>query len=304
MTDKIKVCISGIHYPLSMMSYFIRAFQRREDVEMKTAGPFTGEFIPWGGGMRIAAKYIRHPDVSLPQGWIGQPGMSASPIEVQLPWIPDLWLQVDAGWWVQRPRAKVVAHVATDPHVLDYSAQRRTCDVFFNMQTPYLQSGDHLLPYAYDPTVHFPMEIQKETDGCLIGLHYEQRDRLVNQLRAEGFSVHYSIGEIFDENRILYNKSRVALSWSSLRDTPARVFEAVGMGVPLLANRTPDLQSLFVEGRHYLGFDSLSEAVLNFKLLISDLGLRAEMSRNQLEIAKEHTWDSRVEKILSVCNLI
>jgi hypothetical protein len=82
-----------------------------------------------------------------------------------------------------------VAHVATDPHALNYDRQRQLADFFFNMQTPYMENGDIYLPYAYDPTVHYPVEIDKLYDVCMIGLHYPQRDQLVNHLIDRDLSV-------------------------------------------------------------------------------------------------------------------
>ena len=60
----IRVVVSGIHYPLSMMKYFITALQRREDIELFTVGPFTGTYIPWAGGMQLPAKYVKQPDLA------------------------------------------------------------------------------------------------------------------------------------------------------------------------------------------------------------------------------------------------
>lgn len=302
---KIKVVISGIHYPLSMMKYFIRAFQRRKDVELFTVGPYTGDFIPWAGGMRIPNKYIESPDVALPVSYINQRGMNPSFIEAQLPWEPDLWIQIDAGWWLRKPKATVVAHIATDPHVLNYDEQRRNCDIFFSMQMSYMKNGDRYLPYAVDPLAHYPIALDKKYDGCLIGLHYENRNSLVNALRNSGYEIYYSIGEIFDEFTLAYNESRVALNWSSLNDLNARTFEALGMSLALLTNRVSDLSNFFVEGEHYLGFDNVEEAKAQFKRLIDDPAMAEEIAFNGYrKVMAAHTYDHRIEQILESCKLL
>ena len=296
--NKIKVVVSGIHYPVTMMGYFIRALERRDDVELLTVGPFTGDWIPWEYGMRVPLKYVKTPDIPLPQQYIQKPGMDASFVELQLPWKADLWLQIDAGWWLQKPDAGVVVHVATDPHALVYGAQREQCDFFFNMQKVYMSAGDIYLPYAYDPTLHKPLDLPKLYDGCLIGLQYPNRNELVHALRAGGYNIEYKMGIIYDEYNTIYNQSRVALNWSTLRDLNARTFEAMGMGIPLLTNRVPDLDEFFEEGIHYQGFGDLEEAVYQFRGLISNPDYAQNLADTAYDlVSKEHTWDHRIQTI-------
>ena len=297
--NKMKIIVSGLFYPVTMMGYFIRALERRDDVELFLVGPYTGDWIPWNGGMRLPFKYVKTPDFPLPKELAQQVGLAPSFIDSRLPWKPDLWLQIDAGWWLQRPDAEVVAHIATDPHVLDYSKQREQCDYFFNMQRSYMKEGDIHLPYAFDPTVHRPLDMQKEYDGCLVGLQYETRTQLVRALFEAGYIVEYSIGAVYDEFNVLYNKSRVALNWSSLLDLNARTFEAMGMGIPLLTNRIPALDEFFEEGEHYLGFDSVPEAVRQFGRFI-DVPSSAQYLADDAykEVIAKHTYDHRIQQIL------
>lgn len=304
---KIKVVVSGIFYPLAMMHYFIRAFQRREDVELWTVGPFTGDWIPWNGGMRLPQRYLFTPNLPLPQQLIGQSAFAPDMVQKVCPWKPDLWVQVDAGWrFSRRPDATMMVTVGTDPHVLDYSISRGYSDVFFNMQLSYRREGDVYLPYAYDPVCHAPLpNTEKIYDACLVGLHYERRDQLMNALRMNGLNVYYEIGPIYDEFQQLYNQSRVAINWSSLLDLNARTFEAMGMGVPLVTNRIPDLSNFFVEGDHYLGFDTVEEGVSQVKRLLSDPEMAAEMAGNALrKVQATATWDHRVASILERCKLV
>ena len=297
--NKIKVVVSGIHYPVTMMGYFIRALERRDDVELITAGPYTGDWIPWEHGMSVPLKYVKSPSIPLPQQYIRDVGLPSAFLEAQLPWKADLWLQIDAGWWVQKPNARVVAHIATDPHVLPYDAQREQCDFFFNMQKVYMHEGDIYLPYAHDPLLHKPLDIGKEYDGCLVGLQYIIRDSLVAALRGAGYNIEYTMGIVGEEYNEVYNKSRVALNWSNLHDLNARTFEAMGMGVPLLTNRVPDLAEFFEEGEHYLGFGSVPEAIRQFARLINEPDYAEHIATNayELSIAK-HTWDRRIQQIL------
>ena len=170
--------------------------------------------------MNLPDKYAISPDVPLNENlWrIGKMTAASFHANPELEDI-DLWIQCDAGFYFSdRPPAKKVAHIATDPHVLDYSAQRGLSDWFFNMQDFYSRPGDLYLPYAASKYHHYQEEREKEYDVCLVGLNYNSRTQLVNMLKARGISAHYTIGLGMDEYREAYNKSRVAFSWSSMYD--------------------------------------------------------------------------------------
>ena len=304
----MKIVLSFIVYPFTMAHYFWRAFERRDDVELYVVGPYTSNWIPWNNGMYLPHKYVKQPDLPLPQQAIHIRPKSFI-VQAQMPdeWQePDLWLQIDAGWHTNdRPKAKVVAHVQTDPHVLKqhYQVPKSYSDFNFCMQGSYIQENEILLPYAYDPTIHYPMDLPKEYDACMIGLHYPQRDQLVNRLVNRHFTVHYSIGQVYDEYRELYNKSRISLCWSSLQDLPARFWEGLAMKLPVIMNRVPDLDKFFVEGRDYLGFSNIDEAEKQALLLLSDDKKRQEIAENGYNAVKEHTWDARVQQILETVGL-
>src|SRR3989304_1825407 len=152
-----------------------------------------------------------------------------------------------------------------------YAYSTKICEsASFCMQQAYIEKGEEYLPYAFDPTVHYPMDLEKVYDACLIGLQYEHRNQLVSRLRQRNLNVYYTIGEIYDEYRERYNQSKVALSWSRMDDTPARVFEAFGMSLPLVCNRTPDLKNFFLDGNDYLGFDNVDEAEKQVFTLLLD----------------------------------
>ena len=303
--NKKRIVISGLIFPVTMLHFFWRAFERREDVDLRVVGPFSNDWIPWKGGIRLPMRYVKYPHIPLPQNLSGSVGMSPAFIQGQLPWEPDLWIQIDAGWWLQKPKATVVAHIATDPHVLDYDRQRKECDVFFNMQTPYIKPGDRYLPYAYDKEIHYPILADKVYNAALVGLQYETRTKLVNRLRQGGLRVYYETGIVYDEYREIYNQSDVALSWSSLLDMPARVWEAFAMSVPLVTNRVPDLSNWFVEKDHFLGFNDVDEAERQVRTLLNDPEYAAEMSENVYrKVTAAHSYDHRVNEILSVCKII
>jgi hypothetical protein len=306
--NKLRVVLSGLIYPVTMMHYFWKAFELREDVELCVTGPYFGNWIPWAYGLYLPEKYVKVPSHPLPQQ-LARTFPNHVIVQAQLPWEePDLWLQVDAGWHLaDKPKAKVVALVETDPHVIKagYEMPKRYSDITFCMQMPYMQDDEVYLPYAVDDTTFYPENREKIHDACLIGLHYPQRDQLVNRLRDKGLNVYYDLGIVYDECRQKYNESKVALSWSTLNDTPVRVFEAMGMSLPLVTNRTPDLANFFVEGEHYLGFDRVEEAEKQVLKLLLDEEMAAEVSYNAYrKVIAGHTFKHRVQQILEACKLV
>jgi len=295
---KLRVVISYIHYPMALARYIDFALRRREDVELYTVGPYTGAWIPWAGGMQLPMKYAQPPNLPLPMNG-NLPVVPITWVEQQLRWQPDLWLHVDAGWYLRgRPNHGFNVFVATDPHVLDYSQQRQLADVFFCMQTPYMQAGDKYLPYAYDPILHAPEEQPRNYDAVLLGLHYEERNRLVSALREQGLNVHYDLGPIFDEARAIYNQAPLALAWSSQQDLCARVFEGAAMGRVVVTNRVPDLSKFFNEDTDLIAFSSVGEAVekvMYYHERPDELTEMAERGRAAVEL---HTWDDRICQVI------
>lgn len=314
--NKLRIVCSYIAYPLSMATYFVRALKRRDDVELIRIAPFTGNWIPWSKpgatqpGMFLPQKYVDTPEIPLPQTMIGyhiHPQMLAD----KLPKDIDLFLQIDAGWhFSSRPPGKVVALIETDPHVLKptYALPKSYSDFTFCMQNNYREDDEIYLAYAYDPTVHYPIKTlyphEKKYDVCLIGLLYEHRAKLIDKLRADGLNVYYNIGEIFDEYRERYNESKIALSWSSLKDLPARVWEGMAMGLPVVTDHVPDLDILFEEDVDYASFDTIEEAEFKVLRLMKDESLRKWMGENALKAVQSETYDKRIQTVLETVGLI
>jgi len=298
---KIKVCLSGIFYPLAMLSYFKAALLRRNDVELFTVGPYTGCWIPWAGGMNLPPKYADRPDMALPNAHAFRT-LPMTFIETKLAahgFEPDLWLQVDAGFHlVGRPQRGKNTIVATDSHCLNYDKQRQYADTFYCMQQVYAKPGDEYLPYAHDPIWHAPEEQPRMFDACLIGLHYIQRTEFIKRLRGRGINVYYDLGPVYDEARALYNQAPIGLNWSSLLDLNARCFELLGMGRLAVVNRVPDLGRFFEDGRDLVVFDDMEGAVEKVVYYLEHEDEAAQIAAQGRKTVKPHTWDARVAQIL------
>jgi hypothetical protein len=299
--NKIKICFAYLAYPFTIANYFRHALERRTDIELWTVGPYTGAWIPWAGGMNLQEKYVTPVDFALPPQFITPPW---SIVKVQLPWKPDLMLQVDASFHFADKPDCLTATVATDPHVLNYDLPRSYSDKFFNMQKCYSKPNDIWCPYAFDPSVHFPDPlIVVDTDACLIGLHYENRNEWVQQLRERGHSVIYDIGLVYDEYRAANCRASIGLNWSSLNDICARVLEIMGMERTPVINRVPDLEALgFKENVHYYGFSTMQEAVEKVEIALNNPKEAKEMAQTaRAKVALYDTWDARVAQILKEC---
>lgn len=296
----MKIVLSGLFFPMAILRYFEAALKRRDDIELFTVGPHSGTWIPWDGGMNLPTKYAIAPNLPLPMERGGSTPVPIGYIEAQLPWQPDVWLQVDAGWFMRgKPANGRNIIIGTDPHALNYDIQRQIADVFYCMQTPYQKPGDKYLPYGYDPIWHAPEKQPKIYDVCLLGLHYSQRNILVDKLRDNGLKVRYELGPSFDEARAIYNQAPIGLNWSSKEDLCARVFELLGMKRLAIVNRVPDLERFFGDGRDLIVFKTMDEAVENVMYYHEHPDGAREIAARGHKTVQAHTWDVRVGQILS-----
>ena len=294
----MRVVLSGLYFPMAILRYFEAALMRRDDVELYTVGPYSGTFIPWNGGMHLPSRYAKSPDIAyLLNGNIQQ--IPIGFVEKQLPWQPDLWLQIDAGFhFIGKPQHGKNVIVGTDPHVLNYNRQRQLADTFYCMQACYARPTDEYLPYAYCPDAHHPEKQPQNYDVCLIGLHYETRNQLIDALKSHNVKCYYDLGPSFDEARALYNQAQIGLNWSSLDDLTARVFELLGMRRLAVVNHVPDLERFFRPNIDLIAFRTLDEAIERILYYRDNPAFGQKIANIGHESVKMHTWDERIKMIL------
>lgn len=263
--------------------------------------------------MSLPEKYTVPPDIALPfRPDIGEVNYEA--IKIQLgDWVPDLILNIDAGFHFKyKPSDGMVVTIGTDPHVLNewYDTPRKYSDKFFNMQLCYSKPRDIYLPYAYSAYDHYPEPIaeemgveqpKKDADCALIGMPYENRVQWVNELRAKGLSVIFENGPVFDEARALYNRAKIGLSWSSMDDLIARVFELPAMKLSPVVNLVPDIGRFFEQGTHYRGFTNLHEAVEEVVWLKEHPKECRELAERAYQNVQGQTYDARIDTVLREC---
>jgi hypothetical protein len=319
--DKIRVLLTYLVYPLAMATYFKKALEHRDDVDLKVAGIYTGQFIPWMGGMNLPTKYAVAPDISLPLS-LGTNEFNYELIKGQLgEWKPDLIIQVDAGFHAKyKPSDGMVVTVGTDPHVLNefYDVPRKYSDKFFNMQAVYSKQGDIYLPYAYSKYDVYPEEQTElrdlgngysvkfsynnmtdgDVDAVLIGMPYENRVQWIQELRNRGMKVIFENGPVFDEARELYNRGRIGLNWSSMDDLNCRAFELPAMKLCPVMNYVPDMQRFFEPDEDYLQFTTMREAIEKTMWAKLNPDLASAMAERAYQKVLPHTYDERVTQIL------
>lgn len=295
----MNVVLTGIWYPMAILRYFERALLRRDDVSLWRAGPWTGTWIPWKGGIHLPAKYAEMPDQPLPRETI-RSGLPAAVVESVLPWTPDLWIQVDAGWHlVTKPTHGENVIIGTDPHVLDYTGARSLADRFYSMQAAYKQPEDLWLPYAYDPEVHYDEDLPCRYDVVCIGLQYDNRKQVMDRLARQGLKTLLDTGPAFDEYRRLVCSAPIGFSWSSKDDLIARVFELLAMRRLAVVNRVPYIGEIFEPGRDLVVFGSADEAVQQIVTHLDNPGLAETIRDNGHKVVRPHTYDARVQTILA-----
>lgn len=301
---KIRIALSAYWFPFCIASYFRHALEKRPDVELFVLGCYTGDQIPWGGGMRLPMRYVKSVDLPLPAS-VNRPTWGM--VKDALPWKPDLSLNISSNFsFLDKPDC-LSAVVAVDPHVLNYDKERETCDVFLNMQRAYMKDGDIHLPYACSPDHHYAMsDVVRDYDASLIGLHYAQRDELVQALRNKGRKVIYDLGLVYDEYREQNNRAIVGLNWSSLQDINARTFEIMAMCQVPVINRLPHLSELgLFEDRHYLGFDTVQEGVSKVEWALANPNNANAIANCAYDyVHRNHTYELRVEQILKETGLL
>lgn len=320
MDNKLKVLLTYIVYPLAMGTYFKKALEYRDDIDLRVAGPYTGSWIPWQGGMSLPAKYAVPPDYPMPLSL----HINEYNYEMLKPmmgeWIPDLIIQIDAGFHAKyKPVDGMVVTVATDPHAIPpefYDVPRTYSDKFFNMQAVYSKKGDLYLPYAYSRHDFYPNDLEvlasstdprgyketKDVDAVLIGMPYEQRIQWVDELRKRGVNVIFENGPILDEARASYNRGAIGLNWSSMDDLNCRAFELPAMKLYPVMNWVTDMNKKGFEFIEHCGiFHALPDAIEQVMWALEN----PDKARSQSELAYQgvvsHTYDRRVSQILTEC---
>ena len=298
-----RIALTFIKYPLAIGTYYEDAFRQTRH-ELITVCPYSGTWIPWKGGIHLPQKYAIPPDYQIP--WEQRNWFSFAQAEELMGHRHiDVWISIDASYHLLgKPREALSVWIATDSHCVDYFQQRTQADLFFNVHTPYMQPGDIHLPVGYSPRWHYPVYAEEQYDVALLGLLYPTRIATMLEMARRGYRTYLDNGPCLDEARELYAKTKIIFSWSSQKDTVARVWEAMAFNKLLVANRTPDLEwGGRQEDIHYLGFDTMEEAIAKMEWALSHPDEASLIAQNGHTWVQPHTYLARVQKIFEVIGL-
>ena len=159
------------------------------------------------------------------------------------------------------------------------------------------------LPLGGDPQVHFVPDLMRDIDVGFVGKLGEpgtERNTvlttILNRFLTNEIGPFYSptkMGEIYSRSKIVFNKSIGG-------DVNMRVFEAWASGALLVTDRIGNgLEDLATEGVHYVGYDSVEEAIAEIERYLADHTARTQIAEaGQALLLERHTYDARLSQIL------
>lgn len=160
--------------------------------------------------------------------------------------------------------------------------------------------GTVYLPHAFDPEFHKPHEVRQEFDLVMIGRKddtYIKRNALVDRLR-EHFTVYHEQAPFGHEYAKAMSRGKLILNQTlGEKNIPIRFFEGMAIGC-LLENYNYNLDTLAVEGIHYIGYteENIVEKIAYY--------LEHKEERNKIVLQgrkhalANHTYQHRAQEIL------
>ena len=287
----MKILLACIHYSVSSGRYITRAL-RRLGHDVRTIGPAPGRMI-WG--FEVEAKWEWKPDYEV----------NDFSTVIFRNFHPDLVITADSAFTIFNSFSPHVLW-GMDNHVRDYWPREAKFDAMFLAHSwghRINEPNAHWLPPCYDPQAHIDLGFPvRDIDVCMIGYPYQERIETMDVIRRAGLNTLVSIGALWDEYNLIYNRAKIALVKSIYGDLTQRFFENMAQGCCVLADRVIDADKLgFVAGQHYIAFDGPEDAVQKARSLL-DSGEWADIARCGQEFVRPHTWDNRALELLGIVN--
>jgi hypothetical protein len=227
---------------------------------------------------------------------------------------PDayLWVESVYGYFPQHidklPCRK--ACYLIDMHInlhlyLDFARQFDSAFVVHRQFVPNVReivAESHWLPVACDPAIHRSSGTQKVHDVSFVGSLVEgtRRYTLLKKL-TQKVPVHVERC-FWDEMAALFSESRIVFNNGVSEDLNMRFFEVLSTGTLLLSDMAQDSgqEELFVAGEDYALYrdDNLEEVAQYY--LAHEQTREAIAQRGQRLVHAAHTYDHRVQDLLSV----
>jgi len=222
---------------------------------------------------------------------------------------PDLPLGLDTA-------ACVTAAYFIDVHQ-DLSSRielSKLFDVVFVAQkdciSPFRRIGHrrvHWLPLACDPNLNSEPSRTKMYDVGFIGKlgaqgspRYQILTGVLPRFQTNDFKRYYAPREMAS----IYGQSKIVFNASINGDLNMRFFEAMASGAMLVTDRIENgLQNLFQEGKHYVGYSTVDEALgkIDYYLAHEDERARIASAGHALTRARD-TYCNRWDSLVGLCS--
>jgi len=208
--------------------------------------------------------------------------------------IPTAYLSIDT--WHDPDEFK-----RARPYDFVYCAQREFKRYFEEGGVPRVT----WLPLACSPEHHHPVEMETLHDFVFAGMTMFRvdRQRMKRLLRLkQSYEVGIYGGLGGDEYCRALCAGKAVFNSSVAQDINMRVFEVMGMGLPLLTNRDASangLDELFEEGVHFLGYDD-EDIEQQARRLMEEDALREALGRQAKEaVLAGHTYAHRTRVVIN-----
>lgn len=172
-------------------------------------------------------------------------------------------------------------------------------------QLPNYPKGTKALAMAAEPTIHYNWPIfKKEYDIVFIGSFnndvYNYRREVVQRL-SEQFNCLITTCQPQNYPKEL-SRGKVLLNVFPDGLINTRFFESMAIGC-LLQDYKKELDEFAIEGKDYLGFNYIEEAINKVKYILDHEEARQRIVNNAREnILRHHTWEHRLKQIVEEVN--
>lgn len=177
-----------------------------------------------------------------------------------------------------------------------------------------------VLPFACQPSIHFPQPGNVDTDICFIGNRDPHRDIYLQQILNADCSCHI-IGNYFLQHRLfwqnlkafrpsvannslakVYSRYRLSLNVHAQvvrHGTNMRTYECASCGIAQLVEYKPGIETLFIPDEEICLFRTADDLAEVLPRLLADGNLRRTMRRRARErVLSEHTYAHRLDTLL------
>lgn len=300
----MKIAFVYTHHRRTLNWYYKRAAQRLGH-EVWSVGPWDDQ--PFG-------TYGREPDSFLAD----RTPRHYEYAELKVPWTPDvLWL-LEGGEDIRVLDVPVpFVHQSVEGSHMDWSrtvTPHRYVNFTCNGAAP---PDVTFLPYGFDRqhcdrTASTRPIVDREYDCAQVGSARPSRALLWDDVSQRAKDIHCWFNGSFwgPAHFELYRNARSTFVNQTHDFMCPRVFDAMAMGCVLFSDRVPSIMSLFEEGEHFIGYDSVrafdGESVPHTDWLIEQIRrCRREPEWAQristaarVNAWQHHTYEHRVQRVL------